>query len=292
MKIHEMVVMYIDADEKSGSGYPYFKWPSGEAPTFSTFDGISKKYCFLMRGGGRAGGRRYSCWCDACCCALFTGDGIDELLHVANCKRRHLSQFKEGAITCKPASGQRNARAWQQEIWIKIKPLLRAGKFAAIQARELWSTEERIHLRPGHFWVCELGEFDGKGSPIIHTFTQKNEYFELSNGQKVRGDAGDCLMLLRRYYHRVADDREGLTFVRWQEKNDELLVVNSSELRAVQGWQECDFLLTPPHTAVRKRASLARSNKKKCVEVQYDNKTRWLLEGDLDRKARKLCEHS
>ena len=54
-----------------------------------------------------------------------------------------------------------------------------------IQARELWSNEERVHLRPGHFWVCELGDANGEGSPILHTFTKKNEYFTLTNGEKV-----------------------------------------------------------------------------------------------------------
>ena len=60
--------------------------------------------------------------------------------------------------------------------------------------------------------MCELGNFDGKGSPIIHTFTRKNEYFTLSDGRKVRGDAGECLLLLCRYFHRTPEDLEGLTF--------------------------------------------------------------------------------
>ena len=58
--------------------------------------------------------------------------------------------------------------------------------------RELWSKEEKKHLRPGHFWACELGDADGKGSPILHTFTRKNEYFTLSNGEKVRHALSSC----------------------------------------------------------------------------------------------------
>lgn len=81
---------------------------------------------------------------------------------------------------------------------------LKAGKFAAVQARELWSTEEKIHLRPGHFWVCELGDADGNGSPILHEFTRKNEVFTLSTGAQVRGSIGESVLLLRRYYHRTA----------------------------------------------------------------------------------------
>ena len=71
--------------------------------------------------------------------------------------------------------------------------------------------------------------FDGKGSPIVHTFTGKNEYFTLGDGSKVRGDAGECLLLLRRYFHRTPEDLEGLTFKQWQGKKGDLLVVNSSE---------------------------------------------------------------
>ena len=62
MKIHEMVVFYIDKDE--------IVWPVGDPPTYSTFEGISKRYSFLMRPGtGRVGGARYSCWCPPCCLA-------------------------------------------------------------------------------------------------------------------------------------------------------------------------------------------------------------------------------
>ena len=148
-------------------------------------------------------------------------------------------------------------------------------------------------MRPGHFWVCELGDYDGKGSPVIHKFTGKNESFELSDGRKVRGDAGDWLLLIRRYYHRTVDDTEGLTFVRWQGQEKGVpLVINSSELRAVQGWQKCDIKLVPPRSE-QQRASIARSKKRKrSEEVWYDVKTRWRLEVELDRLIRSFCEAS
>ena len=89
--------------------------------------------------------------------------------------------------------------------------------------------------------ACELGDADGKGSPILHTYTSKNEWFELKiDGVvigKYRGDKGDCLLAIRRYYHRTANDATGLTFVRWQAKKGERLVVISTELRAMQGLQ-------------------------------------------------------
>ena len=118
------------------------------------------------------------------------------LLDIPNCKRRHLSSFKdsEQTIKCTAAAGIANAKTRAKALWKQLKPLARAGRHAAVQARELWSTEERRHLRPGHFWACELGDFDGKGSPLIHTFTKKSEYFKMSDGRKMRGDAGECLL--------------------------------------------------------------------------------------------------
>ena len=177
MKIHEMVVLYIDKDE--------FVWPAGEPPMYGTFDGISKRYSFLTRPGcGRIGGARYSCWCSPCCLAFETGEGMDALLDVKDCKRRHLNRYEYGkgyrygyqetTITCTQASGQGNAKARAKALWLELKRLLSSGKFAAVQARELWSKEEQVHMRPGHFWACELGDAGDlladasrKGSPIL-----------------------------------------------------------------------------------------------------------------------------
>ena len=88
------------------------------------------------------------------------------LLDIPCCKRRHLSSFKgsEQTITCTAAKGQANAKARAKALWAELKRVLKAGRHVAIQARALWSTEERIHLRPGHFWAAELGDADGKGT--------------------------------------------------------------------------------------------------------------------------------
>ena len=224
-------------------------------------------------------------------------------LAVAGCKRSHLDvHFKESIIQCKASSGIANAKARQKALWKLLKPLLREGKFAAVQARELWSTEEQVHTRPGHFWVCELGDFDGCGSPIIHNYTKKNEVFTLSNGQKHRGDEGDCLLLLRRYYHRVADDPKGLTFVR-EVRDGEILVVISTELRAVQGRQACDMQLAPicmhckPGRPCQQCAvgrgrwtGMRQSRQGPRVEAYFHPNQRWALDAELDSDIRALCD--
>ena len=342
MKINEMVVFYIDKNEKDPS-YPRFEWPTVD-PKYSTLKDISKNYCFKMCGRGRVASRRFCCFCPACCAAHE--DGLTATLDIADCKRRHLSCFKgsEQQITCTAPAGLANAKARAKALWSELKPLLKAGKLAAVQvcplaaraahaaratatevarrpaqARELWSKDEKKHLRPGHFWACELGDADGKGSPILHIFTQKSEYFELSNGEKVRvasatlsplmaralyalssplaaaqvrGDAGECLLLLRRYYHRTADDAQGLTFKRWEAKKGEILVLNSSELRAVQGHQKNHFILNPINPP-NQRAQKSRAAKgAKAQEVVYPAKQKWALDPEVDLDTRRVCEAS
>ena len=144
MKINEIVVMYIDKYE-TDPAYPRFHWPVVE-PKYSTFTNISKMYCFKMGGRGRAAGRRFCCFCEACCLAL---DGVEGsmtlLLDIPGCKRRHLSTFKgsEHTITCTAAAGQANAKARAKALWKELKGLLKAGKHAAFQARQLSSKEDR-----------------------------------------------------------------------------------------------------------------------------------------------------
>ena len=65
---------------------------------------------------------------------------------------------------------------------------------------------------------------------------------------------------LYRYYHRTADDAQGLTFKRWEAKKGEILVLNSSELRAVQGHQKNDFILNPINPP-KQRAQTSRAAK-------------------------------
>ena len=98
---------------------------------------------------------------------------------------------------------------------------------------------------------------------------------------------------MRCYFHRTADDPEGLTFLRWPSKPSTKLVINSSELRAVQGRQACDFKLTLPQGAPQLRQQQARAKKRKRTENEeppFDPKQRLRLERDLDCDTRRVCE--
>ena len=232
MKIHEIVVMYIDQDE--------IVWPDPE-PKYETLKGISSAYCFMMRGGGRVAMRRLCCWCPACSLAHETGEGMDATLKIAGCARGHLSCFEEHTIGSSIPADRGAAKRRAQELWAKLKKILAAGKVVCVQARELWSEEERIHLRPGHFWLALLGDADGEGSPILAGPFKERTFWPPEKGEsgwkdkyqgisRQRYDPGECALLLRHYYHRTVDDPEQLTFVGWQAKEGEKLVVNSSEV--------------------------------------------------------------
>ena len=73
-------------------------------------------------------------------------------------------------------------------------------------------------------------------------------------------------------------------------------MINSSELRAVQGHQKKDFILRPINAPVL-RQKIARGNKKGskpsvAPEVDYGPRQKWGLDPDIDRDTRKVCEAS
>ena len=154
---------------------------------------------------------------------------------------------------------------------------------------------------PEHFWACELGDADGKASPILAGPFDKQQYWPPNEGKagwearhrgitRRRYDVDDCALLVRCYYNRTADDPEGLTFVRWAARQGETLVINSCELRAVPGQQACDFQLTPPQAPKQMRQQLERAKKKARGPEALDPKQRLRLDRDLDRETRKVCE--
>ena len=71
----------------------------------------------------------------------------------------------------------------------------------------------------------------------------------------------------------------------------EILVINSCELRAVEGRQKNDFKLAPPQPPPEKRqqAARAKKNAKHQVEPPYDPKMRWRLARNLDVSTRIDC---
>ena len=85
---------------------------------------------------------------------------------------------------------------------------------------------------------------------------------------------------------------EGLTFKQEQAKNGELLVVNSSELRAVQGHQKHDFVLRPINPPKLRQKTARAGKQASTAEVEYGPRQKWGLDPDIDRDTRKVCEAS
>ena len=93
-------------------------------------------------------------------------------------------------------------------------------------------------------------------------------------------------------FGRTAKDAQGLTFKRWEAKKGEILVLNSSELRAVQGHQKNDFILNPINPP-KQRAQTSRAAKgAKAQEVVYPAKQKWALDPEVDVDTRRVCEAS
>jgi len=113
--------------------------------------------------------------------------------------------------------------------------------------------------------------------------------FEMLDNE-VRGSPGEHVLLLRRYYHRTVEDRDGLTFRRWEAKKGEILAINSSELRAVSGHQANDFVLAPIN-APTMREKYGRAKKgARTDEVVHGPKQRWALDPEIDADTRTVCE--
>jgi hypothetical protein len=54
-------------------------------------------------------------------------------------------------------------------------PKSESGAWGCMQDRTQWSTEEEVHMRPGHHWLCEFGPA-GNG-----TSCEKDSEFNLSH---------------------------------------------------------------------------------------------------------------
>ena len=70
------------------------------------------------------------------------------------------------------------------------------------------------------------------------------------------------------------------------------MVVNSSELRAVQGRQANDFVLVPinPPKLREKHGHAKKGAVVREEQVGYASNQKWCLDIDIDRDTREVCE--
>ena len=91
-------------------------------------------------------------------------------------------------ITSTAAAGIVERRKRVADLQLKLRPKVLPGNNGSVQARELWSTSEEVHLRPGHHWVFEFGDA-GDGTSVEKTFNLDARRHEIYKG--IRFDDGD-----------------------------------------------------------------------------------------------------
>jgi hypothetical protein len=68
------------------------------------------------------------------------------------------------------SAGIRNREKRAADTVVRELKRAKPGAWAYIQAREAWSTEEEVNMRPGHFWICKLGTVPGSMSCVEKKF--------------------------------------------------------------------------------------------------------------------------
>jgi len=172
----------------------------------------------------------------------------------------------------------------------KAKP----GAWGCVQAREQWSEEEQIHLRPGHHWIFEFGEApDGTSCEFTFAFSPLQPK---RNGVVYKGMRfynGDRALKVKRWLHRVAEDASGLTFEEWDPTKDVdnsqppvPMIINSSELRGA-GFNLQEVI--PPALEAAARSG-RRTRGAGVRQVEGLGRKRFVLSADDDNDLRSRCE--
>ena len=198
-------------------------------PVVSVCKGILTAYSFLFfaKNSKDYAIRKYSCRGNR---TVSRGTYLD----VLNCARNKLTIWREDHFTVTKAveieeQNQRVAEMIAQEL-TKAKP----GSWGCVQ-NEMWSTDEQVHLRPGHHWLFEFSDGDeGSNCQKLFSLPQRK------TGVVYKGTRfynGDRALRVKRWLHRVDEDAAGLTFEEWDPIKDAddsqtpvPMIINSSEL--------------------------------------------------------------
>ena len=150
-QINEIVVMYLSAEKVIRPPAP---------PDVSVCKGIMSCFSFLFLGVVRHYARRsFSCWWKACSRVQGRGVGSQSCrsdLLVPGCTRTKQPSWTEDQFTVTVSAGIRNLENRVAEIVVRELNRAKPGVWGCVQTREVWSTEEESHIRPGHFWRRSL----------------------------------------------------------------------------------------------------------------------------------------
>ena len=265
-----------------------------EGAQAAPLQGIQSLYSFFMLGGdGQLLARTYSCWCPACSRVRSRSSfaaGFGGAFNVPGCLRSKLTLWRsKPRLTSTAADGIASEREYAKDLWTKtLRSQVAPTKFAAVQADALWSESERRHLRPGHFWMCELGDAGGgKGSFEQGPFKLAPRSWKEYLGTRFYD--GEAALNVKRWFHRCPDDASGRKFVAWDPKKDAApgappvaLLFNSSKLRGVLGPRE-----------FQKRTALGlgvgATTRGATVRELEGGDTWFMLQEDADDQVRDRC---
>jgi hypothetical protein len=321
-KINKVVVTYVEQTDIPRDA---------REPSYDTLVGQKSAFSYLPLRPGVVLSKGDSCWCaDGCMRARGPGNGL-----VPGCRGTYTvdgctsgSKWTEHVVARNDLAGIGARRVQAQSNGHKRAAKLHGkdakeamdgiGRFILVQARERWSTKEEVHFRQGHYWLARTVESSpGSGTCIVEK-VEKNKFI---NGN--RFDRGDYVIAVE-WFDREAADGDGLSFTKWvpDEDEDERMVVNSTELRAVEGYEidltKTDGLafsvlrveptvlpvLVPPQTGkVAPRQQAARGAKRggptpgtraalvveRPLPPPPTPETVWEIRADVDAAARKEC---
>ncbi len=76
-----------------------------------------------------------------------------KLLDVSDYLRSNLTVWKEDQFTVLSGQGIQERKRRVAEWVAKSLSMVKSGVWGCVQARSQWSTEEDVHMRPGHHWM-------------------------------------------------------------------------------------------------------------------------------------------
>jgi len=212
-------------------------------------------------------------------------------MDVTNCARNKLTVWREDHFTVTKAAGIEQRKKRVTEMIAKELAKAKPGAWGCVQTRAMWSTDEQVHLRPGHHWLFEFGD-GGKGSSCEKLFSLP----QLRSGVVYKGTRfynGNRALRLKRWLHRVDEDASGLTFEEWDPIKDAddsqtpvPMIISSSVLRGASfNLQE----VIPP--ALEASARSGRHTRGAGLrQLEGMGRKRFVLSADDDNELRSRCE--
>jgi hypothetical protein len=147
-QINQVVVMYRSTEQVIRPPAP---------SDVSVYKGIMSCFSFLFLGVARHYAKRpFSCWCNVCSRTRGRGLGSQSSgpdLLVAGCTCVNQTTWTEDQFTVTSSPGIRNREKRVADIVVRELKRAKPGTWGCVQTREVWSTEEKVNMCPGHFWI-------------------------------------------------------------------------------------------------------------------------------------------